>query len=46
MEVRWSVMPRRPRLHAPGLLFHILIRGNHKQTIRLASTDYEFECQT
>ena len=34
-------MPRHPRLHASGLLFHIIVRGNNKQDIYLDSTDYE-----
>ncbi len=34
-------MPRHPRLHASGLLFHIMVRGNNKQDIFLDSTDYE-----
>jgi len=34
-------MPRHPRLHASGLLFHIMVRGNNKQDIYLDSTDYE-----
>ncbi|TDI86768.1 MAG: transposase, partial [Caldithrix sp.] len=34
-------MPRHPRLHASGLLFHIIVRGNNKQEIYLDSKDYE-----
>lgn len=34
-------MPRHSRLHAPGLLFHITVRGNDQQDIYLDSTDYE-----
>ncbi len=34
-------MPRHPRLHASGLLFHIMVRGNNQQDIFLDSTDYE-----
>ncbi|GAH63411.1 unnamed protein product, partial [marine sediment metagenome] len=32
-------MARHPRLHAPGLLYHIMARGNNGQNIILTSTD-------
>jgi len=34
-------MPRRPRLHAPGLLYHLMVRGNNGQAIFLNAADYE-----
>ena len=34
-------MPRHPRLHAPGLLFHVMARGNSGQEIYLDTQDYE-----
>lgn len=33
-------MARRPRLLAPGVLYHVLARGNHKQRTFLTDTDY------
>lgn len=33
-------MARRPRLFAPGLLYHVLVRGNHKQKTFLSEGDY------
>ncbi len=26
-------MPRRPRLHVPGGMYHVILRGNDRQTI-------------
>jgi len=26
-------MPRRPRLHVPGGIYHVVLRGNHRQRI-------------
>lgn len=34
-------MARRPRLLAPGLLYHVIARGNHKQPTFLTDLDYE-----
>jgi REP element-mobilizing transposase RayT len=34
-------MPRHLRVHAPGLLYHIMVRGNNGQPIFLKSADYE-----
>lgn len=33
-------MPRKPRLHFPNALYHVLARGNNKQDTFLTSTDY------
>ena len=33
-------MPRRPRLFAPGLLYHVIARGNHRQAVFLTDLDY------
>jgi len=33
-------MPRRPRIYAPGLLYHVIARGNHKQRIFFDEQDY------
>lgn len=33
-------MPRQPRVHAPGSLYHAILRGNHRQTIFTAEDDY------
>ena len=41
MKVRPCVMLRYLCLHAPGLLFHILVLCNNKQLIHPASTDFE-----
>jgi putative transposase len=32
-------MPRRPRIHFPGALFHIMLRGNNKQQIFIDDAD-------
>lgn len=32
-------MPRKPRLHFPGALFHVTLRGNHRQPIFFAAED-------
>ncbi|HEY1270116.1 MAG TPA: transposase [Candidatus Binatia bacterium] len=34
-------MARRPRLFAPGLLYHVIVRGNQRQKTFLARRDYE-----
>jgi len=34
-------MARRPRLFAPGLLYHVIARGNHRQLTFLTDLDYE-----
>ncbi|MBI2999864.1 MAG: transposase [Deltaproteobacteria bacterium] len=34
-------MPRHPRVHAPGLLFHVMARGNNGQKVFLGPADYE-----
>jgi len=34
-------MPRYPRIHAPGLLYHVMARGNNGQKIFLKGNDYE-----
>ena len=34
-------MPRHPRVHAKGLLYHVIARGNNGQKIFLRETDYE-----
>ncbi len=34
-------MPRHPRVHAPGLLFHVMVRGNNGQKVFLGPADYE-----
>lgn len=34
-------MARRPRLFAPGLLYHVFVRGNHRQKTFLTAQDYQ-----
>lgn len=34
-------MARRPRLLAPGVLYHVIVRGNQRQKTFLADTDYQ-----
>src|SRR3990170_3468527 len=34
-------MPRHPRIHASGLLFHVIARGNNGQKVFLGPADYE-----
>jgi putative transposase len=34
-------MPCHPRVHAEGLLYHVIARGNNGQKIFLRETDYE-----
>ena len=34
-------MPRHPRVHATGLLYHVMARGNNGQKIFLKRSDYE-----
>ena len=39
-ELLWpSLMPRRPRIHAPGAFYHITLRGNHQQSIFFRDSD-------
>ncbi len=33
-------MPRHPRVHAPGLLYHVIVRGNNKQVVFSGDDDY------
>ena len=35
-------MPRHPRIHAPGLLYHLMARGNNGQKIFRGEADYRF----
>ncbi|HEU4601450.1 MAG TPA: transposase, partial [Steroidobacteraceae bacterium] len=32
-------MPRAPRLHVPGALYHVTLRGNHRQNIFFCPAD-------
>ena len=34
-------MPRHPRVHAEGLLYHVKARGNDGQKIFLSQSDYQ-----
>jgi len=34
-------MPRHPRVHAEGLLYHVIARGNDRQKIFLRESDYQ-----
>ena len=34
-------MARRPRFFAPGVLYHVIVRGNHKQKTFFSPQDYE-----
>ncbi|MFQ5801958.1 MAG: transposase [Candidatus Methylomirabilales bacterium] len=34
-------MARRPRIFAPGLLYHVIVRGNHRQRTFRKANDYE-----
>jgi REP element-mobilizing transposase RayT len=34
-------MPRHPRIHVPGLLYHLIARGNNSQRVFLRQADYE-----
>ena len=34
-------MARRPRLLAPGVLYHVIVRGNHQQKTLLNPSDYQ-----
>jgi hypothetical protein len=34
-------MPRHPRVHASGLLYHVMARGNNGQKVFLSDKDYE-----
>jgi REP element-mobilizing transposase RayT len=34
-------MPRHPRFHAEGLLYHVMARGNNGQKIFVKQSDYE-----
>lgn len=33
-------MPRAPRVHVPGGLYHVILRGNHRQAVFDRQTDY------
>jgi len=33
-------MPRRPRSHVPGGVYHVVLRGNHRQAIFATSADF------
>src|SRR5262245_61655407 len=35
-------MARKPRLHAPGVLYHVIVRGNHRQKTFVALDDYQY----
>lgn len=35
-------MPRRPRLHVPGGFYHVILRGNHRQSIFFQPQDRDF----
>jgi putative transposase len=34
-------MPRHPRVHAPGVLYHVMARGNNGQKVFYGAGDYE-----
>jgi len=34
-------MARRPRLFAPGILYHVIVRGNYRQKTFLNRRDYD-----
>jgi putative transposase len=34
-------MARRPRVFAPGLLYHVIVRGNQRQKTFLTESDYQ-----
>ena len=34
-------MARPPRVFGPGLLYHVIVRGNHRETVFLDHSDYE-----
>jgi putative transposase len=33
-------MPRAPRVHVPGALYHVILRGNHQQAVFDGAADY------
>ena len=37
-------MARKPRLHIPGALYHVILRGNAKQDIFFSAQDRNFFC--
>ncbi len=38
----WTcIMARRPRLFAPGVLYHVIVRGNQRQKTFTAESDYQ-----
>lgn len=39
MDVRQGRMPRKPRLHIPGGLYHVTLRGNDRQTLFFDADD-------
>ena len=34
-------MARKPRLFAPGVLYHVVVRGNQRQRTFLSAADYQ-----
>jgi REP element-mobilizing transposase RayT len=34
-------MARRPRLFAPGILYHVIVRGNHRRKTLLNDRGYQ-----
>ena len=34
-------MARKPRLFVPGVLYHVIVRGNQRQKTFLSSSDYQ-----
>ena len=39
-------MPRKPRIHLPGLPQHVIQRGNNREPCFYATTDYQYYLQT
>ncbi|MCR3921693.1 MAG: transposase [Firmicutes bacterium] len=37
---RWLAMPRRPRIHYPGAIYHVIARGNNQKNIFVDAADY------
>lgn len=33
-------MPRKPRLHVPGAVYHVILRGNNQQDLFFCAADY------
>ena len=38
-RLTWPGMPRTPRIHAPGAMYHVTLRGNHRQDIFFSGKD-------